>query len=253
MKQLKFLVVALIAGSLMVGCSKSGDPSVSGDVSLTMSATTTSGKTTIGGRFATDGRIDAGAEVTLTDVMVNVKEIEFEFDDEDQHFKKDSAFNDDDEVKLKGPFIVDLLNAGAFVDQVLTSVTIPNAKYEKVKFKLSPSTEAGKMNGKSILIAGTINKVPFEFWHNGKAKFESKFADSTFVSSGDAVNVTIKLELDKILAAANGGVDLSKAVDGNKDGIISINPLSDDGNKNLAEAILKLFVRHTHCEKGKRK
>ena len=162
MKKIKFLVFALSAGSLLMSCSKSGDPAVTSNVSLSISASTFNGKTTIGGRMAADGaRTDAA--LTLTDVIVNVRDIKFHFDDEDDHFKKDSAYNEDDEVKLKGPFIVDLLNAGAFVDQVITSVNIPNAKYEKVSFKLSPSAEAGNMNGKSILIKGTFGTTPFEF------------------------------------------------------------------------------------------
>jgi hypothetical protein len=252
MKHLKFLSVALIAGSLWMGCSKSGDPAASSNVLLTMSATTANGKTTIGGRLAAAGaRTDSTGAVTLTDVMVNVREIKFEFDHEDEHFKKDSAFNEDDEVKLKGPFIVDLLNAGAFVDQVITSVNIPNAKYEKVKFKLWPSTEAGPMNGKSILITGNIGKTPFVFWSNTRARFGAKFSDSALVSSGAAVTLAIKLELDKALAVANG-VDLSNAQDGNKDGTITIDPLNTDGNKNLAEKIMSLLIRHTHCEKEKK-
>jgi hypothetical protein len=254
MKITKLIVVALFAGSLSMSCSKSGDPAVTSNVSLTMSAATLNGKTTIGGRLATEGsRTDsAGVAVTLTDVMVNVREIEFDFDHEDEHFKKDSAFNDDDDVKLKGPFIVDLLNAGAFVDQVITSVNIPNGKYEKVSFKLSPSTEAGSMNGKSILITGNIGKTPFVFWTSAKAKFGAKFSDSTMVSSGEAVNLAIKLELDKALTVANG-VDFSKLQDGNKDGTITIDPLNTDGNKNLAEKIFKALLRHAHCEKGKKK
>ncbi|MFM9839037.1 MAG: hypothetical protein ACKVOQ_12280 [Cyclobacteriaceae bacterium] len=253
MKKIKFLVLALSASSLLMSCSKSSDPAVNSNVSLTMSAATSNGKTTIGGRIATEGsRTDsAGVAVTLTDVIVNIREIEFDFDHEDEHFKKDSAFNEDKEAKLKGPFIVDLLNAGAFVDQVITSVNIPNAKYEKVSFKLSPSTEAGNMNGKTILITGNIGKTPFVFWTNAKAKFGAKFSDSTMVSNGTAVNVSIKLELDKVLTVANG-IDFSKLQDGNKDGTITIDPLNTDGNKNLAEKIFKLLARHTHCEKGKK-
>jgi hypothetical protein len=254
MKNLKFLVLALSAGSLLMSCSKGGDPAVSSNVSLTMSAATPNGKTTIGGRIATEGaRTDSAAAITLADVMVNVRDIKFHFDDEDEHFKKDSAFSEDDEIKLKGPFIVDLLNAGAFIDQVIASVNIPNAKYEKVSFKLSPSTEAGTMNGKSILIKGTFGKTPFEFWHNRKAVFGAKFADSdsSLVSSGAAVDLAIKLELDKALAVANG-VDFSKAQDGNQDGTITIDPLNTDGNKKLAEMIMSLLQRHAHCEKRKK-
>jgi hypothetical protein len=109
------------------------------------------------------------------------------------------------------------------------------------------------MNGKSILIKGNINTLPFEFWHNAKAKFSTKFSDSTaLAASGTAVTLAIHLEMDKILAVANGGIDLSKAKDGNNDGTIVIDPLNTDGNKEMADAILKLLTRRTHCEKGKK-
>jgi hypothetical protein len=252
MKKIKFLVLALSAGSLLVSCSKSSDPAITSSVSLSMSAATSNGKTTIGGRMATEGARTVAA-ITLTDVIVNVRDIKFHFDHEDDHFKKDSAYNEDDELKLKGPFMVDLLNAGAFVDQVITSVNIPNAKYEKVSFKLAPYTEAGNMNGKSILIKGIFGNTPFEFWHNRKSAFGAKFADkdSTLVSSGAAVELAIKLELDKVLTVANG-VDFSKLQDGNKDGTMTIDPLDTDGNKKLAELIMSLLQRHSHCEKRKK-
>ncbi len=104
------------------------------------------------------------------------------------------------------------------------------------------------MNGKSILITGTIGSTPFVFWHYRDAHFGARFQDSTtLVTNGAAINLAIQLELDKILSAVNGGVDLTTAADGNQDGTITIDPLNDDGNKELADAIMNLFVRHTHC------
>jgi hypothetical protein len=49
------------------------------------------------------------------------------------------------------------------------------------------------------------------------------------------------------------GINFSKLQDGNKDGTITIDPLNTDGNKNFAEKIFKALLRHTHCEKGKKK
>ena len=242
MKNMKLLIIALFAGSLLAGCSKSADPSTTSVVSLKMSATTATGSPTINGRVATT--------VTVTDITVNVRDIKFDFDKEDEHFKHDSSFVEDHDAKLKGPFILNLMNAGSFANQVIASVSIPNAKYEKVSFKLVPSTASGDMNGKSILMTGTIAGIPFVFWHNRDTRFGAKQADSTaVVTTGAAVNLAIQLELDKILSAVNGGVDLSTAVDGNQDGTITIDPANDDGNKDLADAIMNLLVRHTHCKK----
>lgn len=250
MKNLKFLVLALFAGMVMGGCSNNADPGASSAVSLTMSASTANGLKTINGRMATDGRVSA-TTITLTGVTVNLREIEFEYDGQDEHFKKDSSFRDENETKLKGPFIVDLMNADGFVEQTITSVSVPNAKYEKVKFKLAPSTVlSASMSGKSISIKGKIGDKPFEFWHNANAKFGAKFNDSTaFAASGAAAKLAIHLEMDRILSAANGGVDLSTALDGNNDGTITIDPMNTDGNKNLADAIMILLMHRTHCEK----
>ena len=245
MRYLIFLSSILFLGSLLTGCATNADPSATSNVAVTMSAATANGKTTVGGRVAVVS--------TLTEVKVNVRELSFDFDHMDNHFKMDSGYRDDKDSKLKGPFILDLLDVGTFVDQVIATVSIPNGKYEKISFKMSPSTVAGDMNGKSILIKGSIVSTPFEFWHNANAKFGSKFSDSTaLATSGGAVNLAIHLELDKILSVTNGGVDLSKAKDGNNDGIITIDPINTDGNKDLADAIMKLLTRRTHCEKGKK-
>lgn len=242
MKSLRFLVLALAAGVVMMGCSNGADPSASSAISLTMGASTTNGLATINGRVATT--------VVLSGVTVNLREIEFEYDKEDEHFKKDSSFNDEKETELKGPYILDLMNANGFVEQNIVTVSIPNGKYDKVKFKLAPSTVAGLMNGKSVSIKGTVNGKLFEFWHNAKMKFGAKFNDSTaLVATGSAAKLAIQLEMDKILAVTNGGVDLSLAVDGNNDGTITIDPLNTDGNKNLADAIMILLSHHSHCEK----
>jgi ABC-type glycerol-3-phosphate transport system substrate-binding protein len=91
MKNLKSLVLALFAGVGLMGCSGSADPTASSAVSLTMTASTANGLKTMNGRLAPDGRVSA-TTVTLTGVTVNLREIEFEYDGEDEHFKKDSSF-----------------------------------------------------------------------------------------------------------------------------------------------------------------
>jgi hypothetical protein len=151
------------------------------------------------------------------------------------------------------------MNAGSFVDQVVTSVNLPNKVFERVRFKLVPSSASGDMSGKSILITGKIDTIPFVFWHKRDANFGAKFYnsladstsnDSTSISTnGATITLAIHLELDKIFNALNGGIDLHEAVDGNKDGVISINSNNDDGNKWIADKIMMLLVRHARCEK----
>jgi|GEM_PF-671023 len=259
---LKLLTIVISIG-LFSRCSKSADPSVTSSISLKMSASTSNGSNLINGRAASasNSRLSgsATAGITITDVKVNVRDIKFDFDKGDRHFheaefKKDSAYSGDNDAKLKGPFLVDLMSAGTFVDQVITSVNLPNAKYEQVRFKLVPDSVAGDMLGKSILITGKIDTIPFIFWHKRNVNFGAKFndhnpTDSTLNTTGTAVTMAIHFELDKILNALNGGVNLTKAVDGNKDGVITIDPNNDDGNKWLADQIMALLVRHARCER----
>ncbi len=244
MKSYKISFIAVVACLWFASCTtKSKDPSASSSVALMISAAPSSGKVNIGGREAASG-------VTLSDVKVNLKEISFDFEHGDDHFKNDSTFEEDDDEHLKGPFIVDLLDAGAFVDQVIATIDLPNARYEKISFKLAPSTVAGDMFHKSILIKGDYSGIPFEFWSDSHSKFRAKFNDSTsFATSGSAVSLAINLELDKILSKLNGGVDLSQAKDSNQDGTITIDPINTDGNKEIHDQIVKLLLKRTHCEK----
>lgn len=250
-----FKAAILVGSAGFFASCNSSDTSLNSSIGLKMSASTPTGSTVINsGRVSTSGRAEVNTPITIADVKVNVRDIKFEFDREDHHFKeahfkKDSCFNDGDDVRLKGPFLIDLMNAGTFVDQILTSVTVPKGTYRKVRFKLSPSQVDGNMKGKSIQIDGKIDAATFVFWHNRDAGFGAKFADSTLQTSTAVANVAIKLELDKIFNALNGGIDLTKAVDGNKDGVISIDPTDVDGNKWLADQIMMLLVRHAHCEK----
>jgi hypothetical protein len=257
MKSAAKVFMLLLSVGLFTRCSKSSDPAATSSVSLKMSAATTNGSATINGRVASASgdRVSTTDSIALSNVMVNVRDIKFEFDKGDAHFKEDhfksdSSYSDNDDTKLKGPFLIDLMNAGAFVDQVITTVNVPNAHYARLKFKLSPSAESGDMNGKSISIKGKIGVTDFVFWHKRDANFGAKFSDSTaLATTGGATNLAIHLELDKVLSALNGGVDLSKAVDGNHDGVITIDPNDTDGNKWLADQIMMMLVRHSHCEK----
>ena len=215
----------------MVGCSNN-DPAANGTVILKMNATSPTGST-INGRTQ--------ATTVITDFKVSIREVEFEFDKEDSHFKTDSSYDD---IKLKGPFVLDVLEQNAFVEQLIASVSVPNARYEEVEFKLHKSTTSGVMNGKSILITGTIDGKPFIFWHDTDEEFEIDFenAGTDLVINGNSAAMVINLQLDKLFSALKGGVNLSLAKDGDGDGVIEINPGSDnDGNKDMAHTIKTLL------------
>jgi hypothetical protein len=251
MKHLRLLMAGSILAGMVAGCSKSTDPSVTTNFSLKMSAGSVNGATAMGARVAASGtRVGAKDTVILADVKVNVQNVKFDFDRDDEHFKKDSSFDEDKDSRLKGPFIVDLMKDSAFVSQVITAIDIPNAKYEKVRFKLAPGETSGDMEEKSILIKGKIGTKPFVFWDDARLKFSARFPDSTaLATSGAAVTLAIHLELDKIMAIANRGF-LSQAKDGNNDGTITIDRKNDDGNEEVAEKLIWLLEHHAiHWER----
>ena len=226
------LVGLMLFGSLLMMSCNNDDPAANGTVILKMDASSATGST-INGRTQTT--------TVITDLKVNVREVEFEFDEEDSHFKTDSCFNED--VKLKGPFVLDLLDQNGFVEGLVTTVNVPNARYEEVEFKFHKNTDAGEMNGKSILITGTINGNPFIFWHDTDEEFEIDFenAATDLVINGNTAAVAINFQLDRLFSAVKGGLDLSSAVDGNGNGVIEINPMDNDGNRERAHALKELL------------
>ncbi len=231
------MAIVLVGLMFMVSCS-SNDPAVTGTAALKMEATSSTGSTINGRTLAT---------TVITDFKVSIKEIKFEFDKNDAHFKTDSAFDED--PKLKGPFVIDVLDPNGFVEQVITTVNLPNAKYEEVEFKLHKNTDAGLMNGKSIYIAGTIDGTPFIFWHDTSEEFEIDFENPTtdLLINGNSVALVITFQLEQLFSTIKGGVNLSLAVDGDLDGVIEINPGStdNDGNKDLSDAIKNLLKNST--------
>lgn len=233
---LKMMTLMLFGSMLFVACNN--DPAVNGRVILKMDAASPTGSTISGRTKAT---------TVITDLKVSIREIEFEFDVTDDHFKTSPVYNDD--VKLKGPFVLDVLEQNAFVEQLITTVDLPNARYEEVEFKLHKNTDPGDMNGKSILITGTIDGKPFIFWHDTDEKFEIDFenADTDLIINGNTLNMVINLQLDRFFSTVKGGINLSLATDGDKDGVIEINPgsIDNDGNTQIAHAIKNLLEHAT--------
>lgn len=229
---------AVLFGALTLTSCSSDDPSATGTVNVKMEATSSTGAT-ITGRSA--------ATTVITDVKISLREVEFEIDKEDPRYKTDSVYDED--VKLKGPFVVDLFESAAFAEQLVTTVNLPNGTYEEVEFKMHKNTEAGEMNGKSIMIKGTIDGTPFVFWHDTDEEFEIDFetATSDVVVSGNSTALVINLQLEKLFSTVKGGINLSLATDGDNDGVIEINPGStdNDGNKDIADAIKNLLEEAT--------
>ncbi|WP_051263697.1 hypothetical protein [Tenacibaculum ovolyticum] len=182
--------------------------------------------------------------LAITKLLLNLKEFELELDVEEQtedlsqnneNWDDDGKLDFEDEIELEGPFEIDLLSGQiSFLD-----VAIPVGKYEELEFKFGPSTdEQSELFGKSILIEGTIDNIPFIYSNKFSEKIEIDFEDPTFdiIISEIDNGIVIDFDLNQIFNSVNG-VDLSQAIDGNNDGVIEINHEDIDGNKALADII----------------
>lgn len=195
------------------------------------------------GKTATTDKASTNS-VVLSDFLLNLKEFELELDiddqeDDNEQWDDDGYFDFEDEIELEGPFELDLL-AGEI--SFLTA-SVPMGKYEEIEFKFDKSTdETSELFEKSILIKGTINNIPFVFWHNFEDELELDFEDPQFditVSSGTE-NLSIEFDLSLLFNSVNG-VNLSQAVDGNNNGTIEISPVDTDGNNEIAQELRDRF------------
>ncbi|MBC5993995.1 PD-(D/E)XK nuclease family protein [Pontibacter cellulosilyticus] len=172
--------------------------------------------------------------IVITDFRINMKEVEFEFDKTDPRSTTEVAIKD---VKLKGPFEFDLLGPSGSLSALAATVELPNAVYEEIGFKTHKGT-SGIMLDRAVLMTGTIDGVPFEFWHDMDEEFDVDFTDANqdFVVDGQDRALIIDYKIGSLVGAASG-VDLTTAMDGNGDGRIEIHSKDPDGNQNLAKAL----------------
>lgn len=179
------------------------------------------------------GNLAGNSVVELSKFLVNIDEIELEYDD---IIDEDNFYNGDDDVELKGPFELNLLSPNPV--QIVT-VNLPNGRLEEIEFEFdkneNPSSDLFKQ---TIRMEGSVNGVPFVFWHDFEEELELEFDDNGAggIILNDEQGVVINFNLTAVLDPTLG-VDLSSAIDGNGDGVIEINPTDNDGNRALAEAM----------------
>lgn len=218
----KGLIIGLFCISLISASCSKDDEQKSDNLTIKARSTYASN------RF--NGLSINAAGVSLSSFKINLKEIEFEMDDD--FSSGDGFYGDDDDIELRGPFELNLLNGTTEI----TSLTIPNGVYKEVEFKMSRNTTSGSaMHNKSIEIKGTINGTPFEFWHNVEEDFEIDYDDTN--QNILVTDNTTAIVFDFDLNAAINSIDFSVATDGDGDGIIEINPNDADGNQSLANLI----------------
>ncbi len=242
------LILSLLAaGVILVSCSKSNSTNGS-NVQLNFAGTTSSLKSTL---------TSDSAGLVLTDFRIVIREIKFDVEQNyfnDFHMKHkhgwmDSAFSNNE---VKGPFILNLLENGAVKNLLVNVGQVPNATFDKIEFKVGKSSSVpvtDTMNNKSILLTGTYNGTPFAMWERRETEFKVRFADTTKLNLvGDAVQLKVNFQIQRFLNAISA-IDLSKAVDGNHNGILEIGPGDPDGNNYLVAHLLENVQESCHLKK----
>ncbi|WP_017732137.1 hypothetical protein [Nafulsella turpanensis] len=227
MKKNLFMYMAAFS---LIGLSSCGDGEPSPTGELTLEATANTSVNT--GAGSANLRTTSG--ITITDFKINIREVEFDFDDKDDD-SADSVYKD---IKLKGPFELDLVKDGTVVASTIGVAELPNAVYKEVEFKLHKGDVAGsEMYGKSIFIAGTIGNIPFELWHDTDEEFEINFKDQNGMAiQGEEVKAVINFNIGQLFSGMSN-IDLSAARDSDGDGIIEIDPKGADDNKDIAHEV----------------
>lgn len=236
MKKISILALLVLA---IISCTN--DSSSGGNVTLKASAVSSTGKTSLTARTATT------STVVITDFKINIGNIKFETDMEDMMYDSDPMHED---VKLIGPFLLDLLDPNTTLTQIITSVNVPNAKYEEIEFKFEKSIVLGEMEGKTFLIKGTINGKNFMIWSGKDAELEMDFADPTkdFTVSGNDMSLNIKMHLDALMAKLTSLANQGLLLDTDGDGVIEISTDNDDGHHDFGEQIKSLLEQETDLD-----
>ena len=236
MKNMSIKKVSILALSVIAMSSCSNDSSGNGSGSVAFkasSASTPSGKSAL------------TSAVVYNDFKINIGKIKLETDAEDQMHGSDPLHED---VKLNGPFLLDLMDPNQTLSQFITSVTVPNAKYEEIKFQFEKSTVAGEMFDKTFLIKGTINGKAFALWSTKNIEVKTDFDDNAkdFTIHGNNASIDIKLRLDALTAKLIDLDSQSLLIDLDGDGVIEISTDNEDGNHDLGDLLRELLENNTH-------
>ncbi len=174
------------------------------------------------------------SEVVIESFTINVNEIEFDFDDDDDN--NSLTYSD---IKLKGPFEIDLVKDGrARVITLINDLNLPETGYDEIEFEFDKSENRNSdMYKKTVLIKGKIKGKPFIFFTDEEFDMEIEFKKPFDLSDVENVIVMVSFNVQALFNPAQGGIDITSAQDKNGNGIIEIHEDDPDGNKNLADKI----------------
>ena len=169
------------------------------------------------------------ADVIFTDFRISIRDVVFKNDDDD------NSSLDTDEVQFRGPFQIDLLNNSDALSQTIANAFVPDGRYKELRFKFHkdedlPATD--DLFDRSIYIEGTIDGIPFVFWHDTSENLDVGRSTGVLVQGG-RVDFTVQFDISQFLTSLNQ-IDLGQATDNNDDGLIEIFPNDNDGNQNIA-------------------
>ena len=173
------------------------------------------------------------AEVIFTDFKISIRDVIFKNDDDPL-----SNLDNPAEIQFRGPYQIDLLDDTDALSQTIDNVIVPDGHYKELRFKLHKSrdiAETDSLFDRSIYIEGTIDGVPFVFWHDTSENFDLGKSTGVLVKGG-IVNFTVQFNISQFLGSVNQ-IDLGLATDNNNDGLIEISPDDVDGNQNIAEML----------------
>jgi hypothetical protein len=184
------------------------------------------------------------SEVTFTEVLIGVTEIEFETAEENES-EDDGDFEDDDDdgeddnekVEFEGSYVVDVLNGTSTPDFGLANLS--QGIFEEIEIELGPVLEGGNtvFVAFSFVPDGGGDAVNVEYSNNYKLEFEIE-NESGFTLENGVSSILVLFDLDAFM----GGIDLSNAV-ADQDGIIRINATSNSDIANDIESNFSSIMR----------
>jgi hypothetical protein len=167
--------------------------------------------------------------VVIEDFRLSIRDVEFKNDDS----QLDSA-----DVQFRGPFDLDLASATNALSQTIGDAVVDPGLYKVLRFKLHKSREreaSHVLYDRSLYMNGSINGVPFEFWHDTSENMDLE-DDLGIQVTEEQVEVSVLFHMDQFLSSFHS-IDLSQAADNDGDGLIEINPDDDDDNGWLADEL----------------
>lgn len=226
MKNFKFLFLVLFTLAI-VSCSSddSNGNGSAGSISLTISAVNPTASKTF------NGQKTQAAEVIFTDFRISIRDVIFKNDDDSS-----SSLDNIDEIQFRGPFQIDLLDNGNALSQTIGNAFVPDGRYRELRFKFHKDEDLSPTDNlfdRSIYIEGTIDGVPFVFWHDTSENLDLGRSTGVVVQDG-IVDFVVQFDISQFLSSLNQ-IDLGQATDDNGDGLIEIFPNDEDGNQGIAK------------------